>query len=152
MSHTGSDTKPLTTWDVEEMCEKKNIPVIENRCWFTVAKAITAFPKSQRNQMTMVEGEGPRGWHVWMEVNGERFDPHFDHIANDRTASDDPHMFTETKKWNGASITFAKGDINSEKRWGMRWNEHSTGHWRTDPGRELTCRDLNWDSLTPSTN
>lgn len=142
------ENTPLTIGDVCAMLERKNIPVIDNRCWFTVAKTITAFPKSRRSEMTMVEGTGDSGYHVWMEVNGERFDPHYTHIGVDTTAHDDPHLFTDEKKWCGDSIAFSfKCSSDSEVRFGVRWNESKTGNWRTCPERVFTCRDLDFDKM-----
>tara|TARA_Y100000592_G_C5442438_1_gene304147 strand:- start:701 stop:1132 length:432 start_codon:yes stop_codon:yes gene_type:complete len=130
--------------DLELMAEKKNLVCITNRCWNTAAKLIMSFPKSQRKQMTLVEGRmGKKDlWHFWIELdNGEIFDPHFWHF--DLPMANESNSRAE-KRWAGDTLVWAKGDENVEMREGSRWNER-VECWADM--KVFSCRDLDWDNM-----
>ena len=151
MSDNGSNTETqFDIFETEWMMHEKGTPILHNRCWFTVAKVIHHFPKKDRHHFVFVEGHCDGNWHCWMEVDGVSFDPHFDELCrNDSATENRSGHFVAKKKWKGESVLFAKGDDNKETRWGFRVGRPlPRGHFEAP----FTCRDLQWDNLEPTDN
>ncbi len=109
-----------------------------------------SFPKNERSQMSLVEGRfgnkvhttGNIGnWHVWIEVNGEIFDPHFFHFDIKEVNKLNSRV---EKKWAGDSVAWKKGNDNVESREGSRWNEPEHDWAKM---KMFSCRDLDWDNM-----
>ena len=141
MSHNGNTQ--ITAIDLEMMAEKKNLICVANRCWHTAARLITAFPKSQRKQMKLVEGTCRGNWHFWIQLdNGEIFDPHYWHFDIDEA---DEFNSCPDKLWDGESITWEKGEDGFEEREGSRWNDPEMDFCRM---KIFRCRGLDFDNMT----
>ena len=102
----------LDTWDVEQMMSSKNAFAPDFMCHTTCARIILMFPKNQRDQLTLVEGQADMGLHYWLEVNGELLDAHYDIICSDS------RTHTPQKKFKGSSVSFEKGDEAHWEQWG----------------------------------
>ena len=111
---------PLTTWDVEMKMEEKNAFAPDNMCHTTCARIINMFPKSQRDQLTLVEGKADMGLHYGLEVNGEILDAHYDIISTES------RTHVAEKKFKGSSVSFEKGSEASWSQWGT-FNDGSEG-------------------------
>lgn len=158
MSHNGSNTQTrLTVSDVERKMYEKNTPIFNNSCWHTVARAITNFPMKMRDQMVMVEGKTRDGfYHVWMEVNGDVMDPHYEEICSD-PVSTGGHWCDEVegvvgqtlregnvveKRWKGSSVKFSSHPDDRHEQWGHRCNSGQEGAWM--------MRQVDTDKLVPA--